>query len=316
MSGNEAGHVPSRGGIGAEGDLRTSSGSGGIVIGGRSIEDLFARKPSSTEPTAVFHPFTPAEMVECRDFLDGVARFTHAPMRRELLAALTTMPPAFALAPDHPELGGLQAAFDRTFPLQAEAAAKDLLERVLARFPSEDEKVVVPVWRAGLCFAGVTSVEGVTHMHVGARRDPVTLKSSFYYTSELRTAEEGSPKFLVCDPMIGTGNAMIGVLEGLKTRLGDAYIEENVHVLGLFVTSEAAVRILDRFPKVSLHAATIDNHINERGWVIADDPSQFLGDFGDCYSARGLTPEKLTDLHARGVLDEASLAALQRRLRE
>jgi uracil phosphoribosyltransferase len=125
-----------------------------------------------------------------------------------------------------------------------------------------------------------------------------------------------SPKFLVCDPMIGSGNAMIGALEGLKVRLGDTYIEQNVHVLGLFVTAEAAVRISARYPKVSLHAATIDNHLNELGWVIADDSSQFLGDFGDCYTAGRLTPEKLTDLLARGVLDEAGLHALQKRLGE
>lgn len=311
-----AGNPPNRSGISAENSLRASSDRGGFTIGGRSIEELFARKPVTPSSTEVFHPFTAAEMAECRAVLDGVARFSHQPMDGKLLTALTAMPPIFALPADHSERGRLQAEFERSFAPNAEAAAKELLDRVLARFPDEVEKVVVPVWRAGMCFAGVASMEGVTHMHVGARRDPQTLKSSFYYASALVTSDDSAAKIVVCDPMIGTGNAMIGVLEALQMTLREDYVEENIHVLGLFVTPEAAVRILDRFPKVSLHAATIDNHINERGWVIADDPELFLGDFGDCYTARGLTPEKLIDLNARGVLDDASFLALRKRLGE
>jgi uracil phosphoribosyltransferase len=285
-----------------------------LEILGQPIEALFSRKPARPSDTYVFEPFSPEERQACRRALSASARFVHHGLEDSSYDALTTMPPAFALPEDHPELFQRQAAFDRQFAAASEKAASGLVSRVLPRLGGEDPVVIVPVWRAGLCFAGTPSTEQIKYMHIGARRDPVTLKSSFYHSSALSVPDDGSARFLVCDPMIGTANAMIGVLEGLKSGLGRAYVEERIHVLGLFVTPEAAVRLLDRFPGINLHAATIDNHLNERGWVISDDSSRFLGDFGDCYVPAGLSQPRVDDMHKCGILDDDSLRALQKRL--
>jgi uracil phosphoribosyltransferase len=116
--------------------------------------------------------------------------------------------------------------------------------------------------------------------------------------------------------MIGTGNAMITALEAaLKGPAKDLPLSQ-VHVVGIFVTPEAAARVRNRFPEISIYGASFDNRLNERGWIIPNNPEHFLGDFGDCFAPAGLSNEHIGTLVGKKALIGADVEALFKRMQQ
>ncbi|MGD0006510.1 MAG: uracil phosphoribosyltransferase [Anaerolineaceae bacterium] len=134
------------------------------------------------------------------------------------------------------------------------------------------EKVgLVPILRAGLGM-----VEGVWEIlssaevwHIGLYRDEKTLKPVQYY-NKLPVM----PTVTVClilDPMLATGGSAIATVDILKN-----WGAKKIKFVGLIGAPEGIAALQSRHPDVPIHLAAVDDHLNERGYIVPG-----LGDAGD-----------------------------------
>ena len=134
------------------------------------------------------------------------------------------------------------------------------------------EKIgLVPILRAGLGM-----VEGIWELmpsaevwHIGLYRDEHTLKHVEYY-NKLPV----DPRVSVClilDPMLATGGSATATAEILK-RWGVTKIK----FVGLIAAPEGIKAMQDAHPDIDIYIAAIDDHLNERAYIVPG-----LGDAGD-----------------------------------
>jgi uracil phosphoribosyltransferase len=134
------------------------------------------------------------------------------------------------------------------------------------------EKIgLVPILRAGLGM-----VEGVWELmpsaevwHIGLYRDEKTLKPVQYY-NKLPT-EPTVSLLLVLDPMLATGGSAVATVDILK-RWG----VKKIKFVGLIGAPEGIAVLQKAHPDVPIHLAAIDDHLNEKGYIVPG-----LGDAGD-----------------------------------
>jgi uracil phosphoribosyltransferase len=135
-----------------------------------------------------------------------------------------------------------------------------------------DETIgLVPVLRAGLgMLEGVMQLlPNVQVWHIGLYRDEHTLRPVEYY-NRLPTA----PTVQVClilDPMLATGGSAVATVDILK-RWG----VQRVKYLGLIAAPEGVERLSTAHPDVPIHIASIDERLNDIGFIVPG-----LGDAGD-----------------------------------
>jgi len=130
---------------------------------------------------------------------------------------------------------------------------------------------IVPILRAGLGM-----MDGVLeHMPsarvsvVGIYRNEETLEPVPYFSKLTNKIEQRLA--LVVDPMLATGGSMISTLDLLKKN-GCT----NIKVLILVAAPEGLKSLAEKHPDVEVYTASIDSHLNERGYIIPG-----LGDAGD-----------------------------------
>ena len=130
---------------------------------------------------------------------------------------------------------------------------------------------VVPILRAGLGM-----VDGMLAMipaakvgHIGLYRDPQTLKPVEYYCKLPEDCDER--EVFVVDPMLATGGSVIATIDLLK-KAGCSSIK----VLVLVAAPEGIAALEKAHPDVELYTASIDQGLNEHGYIIPG-----LGDAGD-----------------------------------
>jgi uracil phosphoribosyltransferase len=130
---------------------------------------------------------------------------------------------------------------------------------------------LVPVLRAGLGL-----VEGVWELiptaevwHIGLYRDEKTLQPVEYY-NKLPIEPTVSACF-VLDPMLATGGSAVATVDILK-RWGVKHIK----FLGIIAAPEGIRALQAAHPDVDIHLAAVDEHLNERGYIVPG-----LGDAGD-----------------------------------
>jgi uracil phosphoribosyltransferase len=148
------------------------------------------------------------------------------------------------------------------------------VETPLARMTGADlkDKVgLVPILRAGLGM-----VEGIWELmpsaevwHIGLYRDERTLKPVEYY-NKLPT-EPTVSVCLILDPMLATGGSATATVSVLK-RWG----AKNIKFVGLIGAPEGISRLQNDHPDVDIFLAAIDDHLNEKGYIVPG-----LGDAGD-----------------------------------
>jgi uracil phosphoribosyltransferase len=134
------------------------------------------------------------------------------------------------------------------------------------------EKVgLVPILRAGLGM-----VEGVWELmpsaevwHIGLYRDERTLQPVQYY-NKLPT-EPTVSVCLILDPMLATGGSATATVDVLK-RWG----AKKIKFVGLIGAPEGIAAMQKAHPDVDIYLAAIDDHLNERGYIVPG-----LGDAGD-----------------------------------
>lgn len=105
--------------------------------------------------------------------------------------------------------------------------------------------------------------------HVGLYRDHDTLQAIEYY---FKAPEDISNRLvIVVDPMLATANSSISAVEKLKERGA-----HNIRFLCLLAAPEGIKAFRTAHPDVPVFTASIDSHLNEKGYIIPG-----LGDAGD-----------------------------------
>ncbi|MBT0651659.1 uracil phosphoribosyltransferase [Geomobilimonas luticola] len=130
---------------------------------------------------------------------------------------------------------------------------------------------VVPILRAGLgMMNGVLDMIPSARVSVvGLYRNEETLEPVAYYEKLATGMEERTA--LIIDPMLATGGSLLATIEMLK-KAGCQRIK------GLFLVAVPAgiERIVAAHPDVDIYVASIDERLNERGYILPG-----LGDAGD-----------------------------------
>lgn len=130
---------------------------------------------------------------------------------------------------------------------------------------------VVPILRAGLgMMDGVLEhIPSARISVVGIYRDEETLKPVPYFSKLANDVAERLA--IITDPMLATGGSMVATIDLLK-KAGCKHIK----VLILVAAPEGIKVLEEAHPDVELYTASIDSHLNEKGYIIPG-----LGDAGD-----------------------------------
>jgi uracil phosphoribosyltransferase len=130
---------------------------------------------------------------------------------------------------------------------------------------------VVPILRAGLgMLDGVLElIPSAKVSVVGVYRDEATLQPVAYFEKLAHDIDERMA--LVIDPMLATGGSMLACIDMLK-KAGCTQIR----ALVLVAAPEGIRKVQEAHPDVSLYTASVDQGLNEEGYIMPG-----LGDAGD-----------------------------------
>ena len=145
------------------------------------------------------------------------------------------------------------------------------LERMTANRIPGKKVAVCPILRAGMgMLDGVLSLIPVARVgFIGLYRNEETLEPVEYYVK--LPADIAERDVLLLDPMLATGNSTAHAVDVLK-RAGATRIS----LVSLIAAPEGVARIQDAHPDVDIVVASIDSHLNEKGYIVPG-----LGDAGD-----------------------------------
>ncbi len=131
--------------------------------------------------------------------------------------------------------------------------------------------VVVPILRAG-----VGMLEGILELvptarvgFVGLYRDEETKQPVTYYERFPRQIRGGT--CIVIDPMLATGGSTVAALDLLKSSGA-----EDIVVICIVTCPEGIALVEKEHPDVKIYAASIDDKLNEKKYIVPG-----LGDAGD-----------------------------------
>ena len=130
---------------------------------------------------------------------------------------------------------------------------------------------VVPILRAGLGMVnGVLQLIPAAKVgHIGVYRDPQTLKPVEYYCK--LPPDVAEREVIVIDPMLATGGSSAAAIDMLKR--GGA---RQIKLMCLVAAPEGVNVVNDAHPDVEIYAASVDECLNDHGYIIPG-----LGDAGD-----------------------------------
>ncbi|WP_406820889.1 uracil phosphoribosyltransferase [Pseudomonas sp. KnCO4] len=130
---------------------------------------------------------------------------------------------------------------------------------------------VVPILRAGIgMLDGVLSlIPGAKVSAVGVARNEETLEAHTYL--EKLAPDINQRLALIIDPMLATGSSMVATIDLLK-KAGCKEIRAMV-----LVAAPEGIEVVEKaHPDVQIYTASIDQHLNEHGYIVPG-----LGDAGD-----------------------------------
>jgi uracil phosphoribosyltransferase len=130
---------------------------------------------------------------------------------------------------------------------------------------------LVPILRAGLgMLEGFWELmPGAEVRHIGLYRDEQTLKPVEYYNK--LPLEPTVSVCIILDPMLATGGSAVATADVLK-RWG----VKRIKFVGLIGAPEGIRNLQTHHPDVPIHLAAVDDHLNERAYIVPG-----LGDAGD-----------------------------------
>lgn len=131
---------------------------------------------------------------------------------------------------------------------------------------------VVPVLRAGIGMSDglLELVPSARVGHIGLYRDQETRRPVEYLVSLPDLAERA---FILCDPMLATGNSATHAVDVLKNR---GVAGEQIVFLALVAAPEGMHVFQNAHPDVKVYVAALDSHLDEHAYIVPG-----LGDAGD-----------------------------------
>ncbi len=131
---------------------------------------------------------------------------------------------------------------------------------------------VVPVLRAGIGMSDglLDLIPSARVGHIGVYRDPVSLQPVEYL---VRLPDLQERTFILCDPMLATGNSAVHAVNVLTSR---GVRPEQIIFLALVAAPEGVKVFQDAHPNVKVFTAALDSHLNEHAYIVPG-----LGDAGD-----------------------------------
>lgn len=143
--------------------------------------------------------------------------------------------------------------------------------KMKAKKLSEQPIVLIPILRAGLGMVdGIWSQLPFAKVgHIGMARDEETLQSKEYYCN--LPIDSDKARVFVLDPMLATGGSAAEAIAHLKSN-GIKCIE----FVCMVASPEGIDYLTKKHPDVQIYAATLDEKLNDRGYIVPG-----LGDAGD-----------------------------------
>ena len=156
----------------------------------------------------------------------------------------------------------------KNIPLEAHTVTTPLAETIGHSIKGTVN--VIPILRAGLGFLeGVLSVLPEANVGpIGMARDEETLEPVEYYCKIPKDLDAYN---IVVDPMLATGGSAVAAINQLKKRG-----LKNITFMCLVAAPEGVKRLNEAHPDVPIIAAALDDHLNEKGYIVPG-----LGDAGD-----------------------------------
>lgn len=160
----------------------------------------------------------------------------------------------------------------RHLPLE-EVEVTTPLQKTLSRAIVGKKLALVPILRAGLGM-----VEGIIRLiphakvgHIGLYRDHQTLQPVEYYCKVPEDLSERD--VLLLDPMLATGGSAAAAVNFLKARGARS---KSIKLLCLLASPEGIEAMRKNDPEVDVFTASVDDGLNEKGYIMPG-----LGDAGD-----------------------------------
>jgi uracil phosphoribosyltransferase len=105
--------------------------------------------------------------------------------------------------------------------------------------------------------------------HIGLYRDPKTLIAVEYYYKVPDTMRDRD--CIIVDPMLATGHSAVAAVDRVKESS-----PRSIKFVCLLTCPEGLKEFHTHHPDVSVYTAAIDDHLNEKGYIVPG-----LGDAGD-----------------------------------
>ncbi|NKC18558.1 uracil phosphoribosyltransferase [Pseudoalteromonas sp. S4498] len=130
---------------------------------------------------------------------------------------------------------------------------------------------LVPILRAGLgMLDGILQLIPAAKVSVvGLQRNEETLEPVPYF--EKLVGNIDARLALVIDPMLATGGSLIATIDMLK-KAGS----KEIRAIVLVAAPEGVKLVEEAHPDVEIYTASLDSHLNEKGYIVPG-----LGDAGD-----------------------------------
>ena len=138
-------------------------------------------------------------------------------------------------------------------------------------FEMAEKIVLVPILRAGIGLVdGFRDIIPTAKIgHIGMYRDKHTLEPHEYYAKFPKDMDRSI--VIVTDPMLATGGSAAAAITNIKSRGA-----KKIMLVCLVGVPEGVARVEKEHPDVDITLAALDDHLNEKGFIVPG-----LGDAGD-----------------------------------
>lgn len=145
------------------------------------------------------------------------------------------------------------------------------IQKTSSKVVAGKKLAIIPILRAGLGMVdGLVSLMPAAKVgHVGLYRDPETLKPVEYYCK--LPQDIGERDIIVVDPMLATGGSAVAAIDLLKSKGA-----KSIKLANLVAAPEGIAEVQKYHDDVDIYVASVDERLNEHGYIIPG-----LGDAGD-----------------------------------